>query len=133
MRLAFPHGIGADDVQSIRTKVQEEGRRLGLPPQSGFILLFVVDELCCNVMEHSKAAWTEIEIFADQKGFRFVLKDDGIPFNIQAEVKAVAGKALQDQMDDRHVGLSLIGRLVDRLEYQRTPEGLNFLELTKAW
>ena len=120
-------------MASIRSRVQELGRGLALPAQSAFVLLFVVDELCCNVMEHSKASWSELEVRADLKGFKLQLKDDGIPFNIHAEVRAVAGRPLQDQASDRHLGLSLIGRLVDQVDYQRTPEGLNLLELGKNW
>lgn len=133
MKLSFPHGISEKDVHSIRSSVQGECQRLALPPQSGFIVLFVIDELCCNLMEHSKAGWSELHLDADTKGFKFTLKDDGIPFNTQVEVKSVASKSLDEQDSDRNLGLSLIGRLVDKVNYQRTAEGLNHLELLKAW
>ena len=53
----FPQGVGEPDVKKIRLAVQGEAASKGLGPQQGFMLLFVVDELCCNVMEHSRAAW----------------------------------------------------------------------------
>jgi anti-sigma regulatory factor (Ser/Thr protein kinase) len=130
--MSFPGGLGAQDVQQIRHAVQEEASARGLGPQHGFMLLFVVDELCCNVMEHSRAAWAELKVEANPTGFRLVLTDDGVPFDLAGQVRSASGKDLKGE-DDRRLGLNLIGRLVDDLKYDRTPEGLNRVELAKSF
>jgi anti-sigma regulatory factor (Ser/Thr protein kinase) len=130
--MSFPRGVGAQDVQQIRHAVQEEASARGLGPQHGFMLLFVVDELCCNVMEHSRAAWAELKVEANPTGFRLVLTDDGVPFDLAGQVRSASGQDLKGE-DDRRLGLNLIGRLVDDLKYDRTPEGLNRVEMAKSF
>jgi anti-sigma regulatory factor (Ser/Thr protein kinase) len=132
VNLRFSHGIGANDVHSIRQSVQAEAAQVGLGAQQGFVMIFVVDELVCNVMEHGKAAWMELKIEADPRGFRCQLVDDGMPFDTADSVKSAAQSDIKGE-DERRLGLNLIGRLVDDVSYRRTPEGLNHLELAKAW
>jgi anti-sigma regulatory factor (Ser/Thr protein kinase) len=132
VNLRFSQGIGASDVQAIRQSVQAEAAQVGLGAQQGFVMIFVVDELVCNVMEHARAAWMELKIEADPKGFRCQLVDDGMPFDTANSVKSASHTDIKGN-DDRHLGLNLIGRLVDEVSYRRTPEGLNHLELAKAW
>ncbi len=128
----FPRGMGAQDVQKIRKAVQSEASTKGLGPQQGFMLLFVVDELVCNVMEHSRAAWAELKVEANPAGFRLVLTDDGVPFDLAGQVRGAAAHDLKGE-DERRLGLNLIGRLVDDLRYDRTPEGLNRVEMAKSF
>jgi anti-sigma regulatory factor (Ser/Thr protein kinase) len=132
INLRFSHGIGADDVHSIRQSVQAEAAQQGLAAQQGFVLVFVIDELVCNVMEHAHAAWLELKIDADAKGFRCKLLDDGVPFDTAGNVKSAATVDIKGE-DERRLGLNLIGRLVDDVTYKRTAEGLNQVELAKAW
>lgn len=128
----FPQGVGEPDVKRIRQAVQGEASSKGLGPQQGFMLLFVVDELCCNVMEHSRAAWADLKIEANPTGFRLVLTDDGVPFDLAAQTRSASSTDLKGE-DDRRLGLNLIGRLVDDLKYDRTPEGLNRVEMVKSF
>lgn len=130
--MSFPQGMGERDVAQIRQAVQGEAASKGLGPQQGFVLLFVVDELCCNVMEHSRAVWAELKLEANSAGFRVVLTDDGVPFDLADQAKAASKTDIKGQ-DDRRLGLNLIGRLVDDLKYERTPEGLNRVELAKSF
>jgi anti-sigma regulatory factor (Ser/Thr protein kinase) len=69
---------------------------------------------------------------ASAAGFRLTLLDDGIPFNTAQQSAAAKQEDLKDS-GDRRVGLNLVGRLVDELNYQRTPEGLNRVELAKTF
>jgi len=132
LAMTFPRGLAEKDVRDIRLAVQGEAAQKGLAPQQGFVLLFVVDELCCNVMEHGRAAWAELRVEASAAGFRLTLVDDGIPFDTAAQTRAAKAEDLKDT-GERRVGLNLIGRLVDELKYQRTPEGLNRVELAKTF
>jgi anti-sigma regulatory factor (Ser/Thr protein kinase) len=130
--MSFPRGLGAGDVLKIRQTVQAEATAKGLGPQHGFMLLFVVDELCSNVMEHSRAAWAELKVEANPAGFRLVMTDDGVPFDLAGQAKSAAKTDIKGE-DDRRLGLNLIGRLVDDLKYDRTPEGLNRVEMAKSF
>ncbi|HXC63147.1 MAG TPA: ATP-binding protein [bacterium] len=130
LELRYENGLGQRDILSLRQSVQGEAQRGGLSPQHGFMLLFVVDELVCNVMEHARAGFTELAIEASSSGFRLTLTDDGLPFDPAGQAKVPVDTAL---VADRRLGLHLVGRLVDEMDYQRTPEGLNRVELAKSF
>ncbi len=132
VRLNFSQGIKASDVQAIRQAVQAEAAEVGLSAEQGFVMIFVVDELVCNVMEHARAAWMELKIEADPKGFQCQLLDDGMPFDTAESVKSASKVDILGQ-GERRLGLNLIGRLVDKVDYVRTAQGMNQVDLTKAW
>src|SRR5260370_729152 len=106
VNLRFSQGIGASDVQNIRQSVQAEAASAGLAAQQGFVMVFVVDELVCNVMEHARAAWMELKIEADPKGFHCQLVDDGMPFDTADSVKNASHTDIKGE-DDRRLGLNL--------------------------
>lgn len=132
LALTFDRNLQEKDVKSIRSAVQNEAASKGLGPQQGFTLVFVVDELCCNVMEHGKAAWMDLRLEANAAGFRLTLTDNGVPFDTASGALNAAGTDLT-LSEDRRMGLNLVGRLVDELRYERTGDGLNRVELTKSF
>jgi len=130
LELRYDHGLGQPEILLLRQSVQSEAQRGGLSPQHGFMLLFVVDELVCNVMEHARAEFAELAIEASPTGFRLTLTDDGLPFDPAGQSKVPVDP---NAVADRRLGLHLVGRLVDELDYHRTPEGLNRVELAKSF
>jgi anti-sigma regulatory factor (Ser/Thr protein kinase) len=130
LELRYDNGLGQKDILMLRQSVQGEAQRGGLSPQHGFMLLFVVDELVCNVMEHAGAGFAELAVEASPSGFRLTLTDDGLPFDPAGQAKVPVDPAAAA---DRRLGLHLVGRLVDELDYHRTPEGLNRVELAKSF
>jgi anti-sigma regulatory factor (Ser/Thr protein kinase) len=128
----FPKGFGETDVKAMRAAVRAEASQSGLPPKQGYVLLFVVDELSCNVMEHGRASWAELKVQTHAAGFNLVLTDDGIPFDTAAHALSVRDLDLKDA-GERRVGLNFVGRLVDQILYQRTPDGLNKVEIAKTF
>jgi anti-sigma regulatory factor (Ser/Thr protein kinase) len=129
--MRFDKGIGALDLRQIRDAVQGECLSKGLGPKDSFIVLFVTDEIVCNVMEHSKATWMEMELELSPEGFSASFKDDGVTFDAKSEVDALKGKAV-DGENERHLGLNLIGRLVDKVDYKRE-QNVNTLNVSKFW
>jgi anti-sigma regulatory factor (Ser/Thr protein kinase) len=130
LELRYDQGLGPKEILLLRQSVQGEAQRGGLSPQHGFMLLFVVDELVCNVMEHARAGFAELAIEASPSGFRLTLTDDGLPFDPSGQAKVPVDPAAAA---DRRLGLHLVGRLVDEMDYRRTPEGLNRVELAKSF
>lgn len=132
LQISFNQGIGENEVKLIREKVQAECIALKMAPKNGFILLFVVDELSCNIMEHAHATWMELKIDTDASKFSATLRDDGVPFDTGAEVSEAKQKMVTGEGGERRLGLSLIGRLVDKINYSRD-KGVNQVVLEKAW
>ncbi len=132
LALQFEKNLGAPEIQSIRAQVQKECSSIGLDPQRAFTILFVTDELACNVMEHAHATHIELNIAAEKNSFVLILKDDGVPFDSGEGIETLSKGALSDK-GERNLGLSLIGRLVDKVSYQRLEGGSNELRVEKAW
>lgn len=132
LQISFTQGVGPAEVKLIRDKVQAECIALKMLPKNGFILLFVVDELSCNIMEHAHATWMDLRIELDGEKFTVTLKDDGVPFDAGAEVGAAKQKTIDGESGERRLGLSLIGRLVDSIDYSRA-QGINQVVIKKAW
>ena len=132
LEISFKQGIGPAEVKQIRDKVQAECIALKMLPKNSFILLFVVDELSCNIMEHSHATWMELKVEVNLQKFSATLRDDGVPFDTKAEVGEAKQKAIDGEQGDRRLGLNLIGRLVDEVKYGRE-KGINQVELQKVW
>lgn len=130
LELKFPQGLAQTDIETVRAAVQDEAAKGGLSPQHGFVMLFVVDELLCNVMEHAGAGRAQLSLQASSAGFRVRMVDDGQPFDTAGQVKSAAHGDLS-AADDRRLGLNLVGRLVDAIEYRRTDDGQNLVELAK--
>jgi anti-sigma regulatory factor (Ser/Thr protein kinase) len=130
--ISFSQGIGPVEVKQIRERVQSSCIELKIPPKNSFILLFVVDELSCNIMEHSHAKWMELKIEASPANFTATLRDDGVPFDMGSELADAKGKAVSSEGGERRLGLSLVSRLVDSVKYSRD-KGVNQVILSKAW
>lgn len=132
LQISFNQGVGPIEVKQIREKVQAECLALKLPPKNGFVLLFVVDEISCNIMEHAHATWMELKVETDKEKFVVTVRDDGVPFDTGTELTEAKGKSLDLGPDERSLGLSLIARLVDKVAYSRE-KGANQIVLEKHW
>lgn len=132
LQITFNQGIGPGEVKQIRDKVQAECIAQKMPPKNGFIMLFVVDELSSNIMEHAHATWMELKIDSNSDRFTATLRDDGVPFDTGAEAAEAREKKITGDEGERRLGLSLIGRLVDRINYSRD-KGVNQVVLEKNW
>lgn len=132
LQITFNQGVGPNEVKLVREKVQAECLAMKMAPKNGFILLFVVDELCSNIMEHAHATWMELKVESDPAKFLVVLRDDGVAFDTGAEVTEAKEKEMTGESGERRLGLGLIGRLVDKISYSRD-KSVNQVVLEKAW
>lgn len=109
-------------VDRLREGVTKDLGVLGAEPALVFSLVTVMDELCCNVLEHSQASWVELESAAEEGGISLVLRDDGISFDPSRGLVDVLDI---EQVKDRHLGLYMVGKMTDGFKYARLPEGIN--------
>jgi anti-sigma regulatory factor (Ser/Thr protein kinase) len=119
-----------NEIKDVRDNVRKECENLQLDPKDSFVLFFIADELCCNVMEHSQAKKMELKVEARGNDFLMELKDDGVAFDTGFKLEmAKTGEVRTD--GDRRLGLALVSRLVDQIEYERSTQGFNQLKLIK--
>ena len=93
------------------------------PSDTAYRVATVVDELFCNTMEHSGAAWTEVGAETSGTDVALSLRDNGVAFDpFEAGQRDYSLYLASDT--DRHLGLYLVTRLARQVEYRRE-DGVN--------
>ena len=128
--LRFPKKFGPVEVYKVRQLVKTECRTAGLSPEATYAFVSAVDELCCNVMEHSDAEWFEVGLGHDGGVVRAVLKDNGAEFDPTVQIDESDMSVFQNA-SDRSLGLSMVGFMVDDIAHSRDEKGVNEVILTK--
>jgi anti-sigma regulatory factor (Ser/Thr protein kinase) len=108
--------------------------RAGIHGTSAFLLLNMMDELICNILEHGHASWVELEVHPYQKEVRVIFRDDGPAFNPEPSLRGER----QDRHIDKHVeysggrsmGLYIVSKIAKAWDYQRIDDRVNVLNVT---
>jgi len=124
----FQAGFGEAEVVRMREGVARQMHEAGVPGSSSYALINVLDEFCCNLMEHASANWVEIEVEPGAETIHAILKDDGKPFDPTEAIKNIDPE-LPSTATDRKLGLYMIGLMASKLEYRRDA-GINQLEFS---
>ena len=94
-------------------------------------LHIIVDEICSNIVKHSKASGFEmdIELLADTRGIKLTFRDDGVPYDplmhedpdtsLPVEKRPIGG-----------LGIMMIKKMADSMSYKRA-HGRNLLTIVK--
>ena len=113
-----------------QTQVEQLRRELlawlagsGFPADTSYRVATVVDELFCNTMEYSGAAWTEIAGEVRGTDVALTMRDNGVAFDpFEAGQKDYSLYLASDT--DRRLGLYLVTRLARQVDYRRE-DGVN--------
>jgi anti-sigma regulatory factor (Ser/Thr protein kinase)/anti-anti-sigma regulatory factor len=108
---------------------------LGVPQADSYVLQTLFYEIATNIRIHSGLEPSQTVHFAaeaEPERILFTFVDSGIPFNpIEADVTSV------EQSDARRnrkpLGLAVMQRLADRLDYRRLDESRNVLVVERKW
>jgi serine/threonine-protein kinase RsbW len=125
--------VDLDTVAEVRQFVVEVGRDLGLAPDAMDALELAVEEACANVCRHAYGGHCgEIELTLErgEGSVEVVLRDWGAPF----DPGAVRSPDLAATLEERSLGglgLYLMQKLMDRVEFQFDGEGGNTLTMVK--
>ena len=118
--------FGDDDKSG---SLEEEAPSLQTPKLS--TLHIIVDEICSNIVKHSKASGFEmdVELLADTRGVKLTFRDDGVPYDplmhedpdtsLPVEKRPIGG-----------LGIMMIRKMADSMSYKRS-HGRNLLTIVK--
>jgi anti-sigma regulatory factor (Ser/Thr protein kinase) len=122
---SFKAGFGEAEILALRQGVSRQLQEAGLESRKTYALVNLLDEFCCNIMEHSSAHWAEVRVEPGQEAVKVVVRDDGGAFD---PVKAIQGLGRDQpgQVTDRRLGLYMIGQLSKDLHYRRDGEVNHF-------
>lgn len=120
-------------VRAIVTQMAEDA---GLPEQEVGKVEIAVDEACTNILEHGyrglevKQPEIELQIARDDSALRVQIFDRARPF----DMTTYSVPTFPDHWHDGHtrgVGIYLIRRCMDEINYRRLQDDRNMLELVK--
>lgn len=121
-------------LDEIRDFVAEIARRGGFSDKEIYSIQLAADEAASNIIEHAYEGVTdgELEIACGMKGdlLTIVLYDHGQPF----DPASVRPPDLKADLSDRQIGglgIYLMRKLMDEVEYESSTDGGNRLTLTK--
>jgi anti-sigma regulatory factor (Ser/Thr protein kinase) len=128
--MRFGADFRPEAVDRLREKVGECLERGGIVGTTSFLLLNLMDELICNILEHSKANWVELEMHPEPKEVKLILRDDGPKFD-PGDTLREKEKELDEAVhgEGRHMGLYMVGQIVSSWNYERTKADMNELHL----
>lgn len=108
--------------------------QFGLDEDQAFAVQMAVDEACANVIEHAYAGRTDgnIQIRTELVNDQVVvtIHDHGQPFDPTAVLPPDVCAPIEEQ-EDRCLGLFLMGKLMDSVDFQFDAAHGNLLTMTK--
>jgi anti-sigma regulatory factor (Ser/Thr protein kinase) len=100
-----------------------------------FQLNLVLEEAVVNVIQYAfpKGEEHTFTLDADKEAdtITFVLKDDGKPFNPLKQAPNVDINLSAEKRQIGGLGIFLVQQMMDDVDYQRTPDGMNVLVMRK--
>lgn len=121
-------------LDAIRQFIAESARQAGFSEKEAYAIQSATDEASANIIEHAYGGEgkgrIEIECAWSGDEFKIVIRDWGKPFN----PARVPKPNLSDDLSRRKVGglgMYLMRRLMDKVEYRSSPKGGNVLTMVK--
>jgi anti-sigma regulatory factor (Ser/Thr protein kinase) len=131
--MRFGADFRPENVDRLREKVGECLNRAGIHGSTNFLLLNMMDELICNILEHAKASWVELEVHPREKEVTVIFRDDGPAFNPSPKLTDEAQDKHIDQQvehaEGRRMGLYIVSQIAKEWQYQRLKNQANELSL----
>lgn len=118
---------------AVRRFVAEHASAAGFAEETVQALRMAAEEACANVIEHAYAGDASYEIdvavIADADRFTIRIRDEGEPFRPEAYATPDVHKLIKRRQSGG-LGVHLMHRLMDQVEYRTRPEGTNEVALT---
>jgi len=130
--LRFSADFGEAEVTRMREKVGDCLDLGGVTGSTAYVLVTVIDELVCNILEHSRATWVELEMQPGPMQVRLTLRDDGEEFDpAEAIMQKTPDHAIANE-SDRNLGLYMVSQLAKSCHYERLNGKVNQLSFVVA-
>ena len=127
--MRFGTDFRPENVDRLREKVGECLERGGIVGSTAFLLLNMMDELICNILEHSHATWVELELHPEAEQVRLIFRDDGTEFDPGTSLtEPHLDKAVHSD-EGRSMGLYMVSQIARSWDYHRVGGKVNELKL----
>lgn len=111
-------GFTPEHVEHLRNESSTFLSLARVPGPQAYSILTVVDEMACNILEHSRSSFLELELKTGLGVVELTFRDDGIPFDPTEKVRQQAA-LMPGDTEERRLGLYMVVSLGDGLRYER--------------
>jgi len=123
-----------ENLDRIREFVVQAAMQAGFDEAATYAVELSVDEACTNIIEHAYGGEGKGDIdcsveITDQE-FIVILRDQGSPFD-PSKVPVPNHNVPLEELKPRGVGLFLIRKMMDEVQFEFTPDRGNILTLKK--
>ncbi|PWH20028.1 MAG: ATP-binding protein [Anaerolineae bacterium] len=123
-----------ESLNEIREFIAEAAQEAQFDSQSIYAMQLAVDEACCNIIDHAYGGedrgWIDCQVDVRSDGLLVTLIDQGKSFDPEQVPPPQIGKPLKE-VKPRGVGLYLIKKMVDKMEYHSVAGQGNVMRLFK--
>lgn len=123
-----------ESLNEIREFVAEAAQTAQLDSKGIYAIQLAVDEACCNIIDHAYGGegrgWIDCQVDVRSDGLLVTLIDQGKSFDPEGVPPPQIGKPLKE-VKPRGVGLYLIKKMVDKMEYGSITGQGNVMRLFK--
>lgn len=127
--------IDASDVQTAQDEFLHFLDSLGVPHADQYVLQTIFYEVATNIRLHAGLEPSQTVHFAvesEPERVQLTFVDSGTPFNpIQADISKVTKS--DARKDRKPLGLEVLHKLADRLDYRRLDDTRNVLVVERKW
>ena len=120
--------VGLQDLHDLRQQTEQAFKQKGLNDDICANMVMVVDEWITNIVNYAfqgDKGQLELQVVVIDGQARICVRDQGPEFNITS-VKAIVVKDINSpDVKPGGLGIELIRRLVDHLDYSRSEDGWN--------
>lgn len=123
-----------DCLAQIGEFVVNAAKSAGLNDANVYAVELAVDEACSNIIDHSYGGEgigdVQCSVEITEGGFTVILHDRGRPFDPESVPTPQLNVPL-DELQSRGIGFFLMGKMMDEIHYESSPETGNVLTMVK--
>lgn len=123
-----------DCLAQIGEFVVNAAKSAGLNDANVYAVELAVDEACSNIIDHAYGGEgigdVQCSVEINEGGFTVILHDRGRPFDPESVPTPQLNVPL-DELQSRGIGFFLMGKMMDEIHYESSPETGNVLTMVK--
>ena len=118
-----------DDIEQIDQFIAEASQQAQFSTKETKQMRLAIEEAVANVVNYSQATYVNLDASVNDRQMKVTITDDGIPFDATADSTTDLSLS-PDQRPPGGLGIMLLHRMTDMLEYKRT-DNCNVLTIVK--
>lgn len=130
--LTFPGKFSS--LEKISDLIVQSAQTAGLDSNAIYAVQLAVDEACSNIIEHAYRGEgngdIEVSTQVTEAGLKVIIRDFGAPFN-PGKIPTPNLNVPLEKLEPRGVGLYLMRKMMDEVNFEFTPGTGNVLTMVK--